>query len=70
MRVYRTIGPLVLCFVVAIFDLMHNVEAIFPPSQLLTTSGNLFRNMSDAHETKICSFKDITHISEKISRCY
>ena len=31
--VYRTIGPLVeiefVCFVVAIFDLVHDVEAIF-----------------------------------------
>ena len=29
------------CFVVAIFDL-DDVEAIFPLSQLLTASGNLF----------------------------
>ena len=29
----------------------------------------IFSEMSDAHETTICSFTGITHISEKISRC-
>ena len=33
------------CFVVAIFDLVHYMEAIF---RLLTASGNPFINMSDA----------------------
>ena len=31
-----------LCFVVAIFDLVHDVEAIFHLPKLLTASGNLF----------------------------
>ena len=30
------------CFVDAIFDLVHDVEATFPLPQLLTASGNLF----------------------------
>ena len=30
------------CFVVAIFDLVHDVETIFHLSYLLTASGNLF----------------------------
>ena len=29
----------------------------------------IFSEMSDAHETTICSFTGITRISEKISRC-
>ena len=49
--------------VFAICDLVLDVK---------TASGNVFRNMSDASETAICSFMDITHISEilKISRCW
>ena len=39
------------CFVVSIWDLVHNVETIFHLSYLLTASGNLFCNMSDACET-------------------
>ena len=43
MSVYRTIGPtLVVCFVVAICDVVHNVETIFHLSYVLTASGNLF----------------------------
>ena len=30
------------CFVVAIFDLVHDVEVIFYLTKLLTSSGNLF----------------------------
>ena len=48
---------------------MHDLETIFHLSYVLTVSGNLFRNMSDARETANCSFTGITHISEKISRC-
>ena len=33
---------IVFCFVVAICDLVHNVETIFHLSYLLTSSGNLF----------------------------
>ena len=70
MSVYRTIGPtLVFCFVVAICDLVHDVETIFHLFYVHTASGNLFKNMSDARETANCSFTGITHISEKISRC-
>ena len=44
---------------------MNDKETIFHLFYLLTTSGNLFRNMSDACETANCSFTGITHISEK-----
>ena len=46
---------------------MHAVEAINSLPKVLTASGNLFRNMSDARKTAICSFTGITHISEKIA---
>ena len=39
--IYRTIGPLVFYFVVAIYDLVHDVETIFHLSYVLTASGNL-----------------------------
>ena len=45
-----------LCFVVAICDLVHDVEIIFHLSYVLTASGN-------------CNFMGITHISEKTSGC-
>ena len=57
------------CFVVAICDLVHDVETIFHLSYVLAVSENLFWNMSDARETANCSFTGITHISENISRC-
>ena len=41
------------CFVVAIFDLVHHVEAIFHLPCLLTACGNLFSNMSDARKTAV-----------------
>ena len=56
-------------FVVAIFDIVHDVETMHGLCQLLIASGNLFLNMNDARETANCSFVGITHISEKISRC-
>ena len=56
------------CFVVAICDLVNDVEAIHDLCSLQTASENL-SIMSDAHETAICSFTGITHILEKISRC-
>ena len=49
--------------------IVHFVETIFHLSYVLTASGNLFCNMSDARETANCSFTGIIHISEKISRC-
>ena len=66
---FRIFGIIIFCFVVAICDLVQDVETIFHLSYLLTASGNLFLNMSDARETANCSFTGITHISEKISRC-
>ena len=51
-------------------DIAHAVEAMFGLPPVLTASGNLLGNMSDARETAIFSFTGITHISEKISRCY
>ena len=50
-------------------DIVHDVETLFHLSYVLTASGNLFCNMSNARETANCSFTGITHISEKISRC-
>ena len=60
---------LIFCFVVAICDLVCDVETMFHLSYVLTASGNLYGNMSDAHETANSSFTGITHISEKIFRC-
>ena len=54
--------------VVAMSDLVQDMESIQGLCLLLTASGNLFQNMSDARETTNCSFMGITHISEKISR--
>ena len=66
---FRIFEIIIFCCVVAICDLVHDVETIFQLSYVLKTSGNLFGNMSDAHETANCSFTGITHTSEKISRC-
>ena len=66
---FRIFEIIIFCFVVAICDLVHDVSTIFHLSCVLTASGNLFRNMSDARETANCSFTGITHISEKISGC-
>ena len=65
---FRILEIIIFCFVVAICDLVHDVDTLFHLSYVLTASGNLFRNMSDARETANCSFMGITHISEKISR--
>ena len=56
------------CFVVAIFDLVYDVETIFYLSYVLTSSGNRFLNMSDARVTARCSFTGIRHIIENIPR--
>ena len=59
------------CLVVAMSamsDLVYDAEAIHDHCKLLTASGNLFWNMSDARETAYCNFTGITHISERISR--
>ena len=39
---FRILEIIIFCFVVAIFDLVHDVETIFHLSYLLTASGNLF----------------------------
>ena len=39
------------CFVVAICDLVHAVEAMYCIPKVLTSSVNLFLNMSDTRET-------------------
>ena len=39
---FRILKIIMFCFVVAICDLMHNVETIFHLSYMLTASGNLF----------------------------
>ena len=39
---------LIFCYVAALCDLVHNVEAIYSLCLVLTASGNSFRNMSDA----------------------
>ena len=48
---YRIFNIIMFCFVVAICDLVHDVETIFHLSNVLTASGNLFGNTSDARET-------------------
>ena len=45
------------CFAVAIFDLVHDLKAIHCLCQLLTASGNVFRNMRYARETAICNLQ-------------
>ena len=60
---FRIFEIIIFYFVVVICDLVHDVETIFHLSYLLTTSGNLFCNISDVRETANCSFTDITHIS-------
>ena len=39
---FRIFEIIIFCFVVAICDLVHDVETIFHLSYLLTASGNLF----------------------------
>ena len=68
-NIFRIFEIIIFYFFVAICDLVHKVETIFHLSIVLTASGNLFLNMSDARENANCSFMDITHISEKVSRC-
>ena len=47
--------------VVAIFDLIHDVEVYFTFLNCLYHLES-FLNMSDARETALCSFSGITHI--------
>ena len=44
---------------------MHAVEAMYGLPEVITASGNLFLNMSDARETAICNFTGIIHISKR-----
>ena len=39
---FRFLEIIIFCFVVAICDLVHDVETLFHLSYLLTASGNLF----------------------------
>ena len=39
---FRTFDIIIFCFVVAICDLVHDVETIFHLSNVLTASGNIF----------------------------
>ena len=59
------------CFVIAMSDLVHDVEGKHGLCLLLTASGKLFLHMSDALESANAngSFTGITHISEKFPRC-
>ena len=41
------------CFVGSMSDIVHDVEAIHDLCFLLTTSGNLFCNISDAREASL-----------------
>ena len=46
---FRIFEIIIFCFVVAIYDLVHDVETIFHLSYVLTVS-DLFCNMNDARE--------------------
>ena len=58
------------CIVVAISDLVHNVETRFHLFKLSTAAGNFFLLTNNAEKLQFCSFPVITHISENISRCF
>ena len=47
---FRIFEIIIFCFVVAICDLVHSVEAMYDLPLVLTASGN----MSDAGETLVC----------------
>ena len=52
------------CFFVAVFDLLHDIVAIFRlPYKLIKASGNIFGNVSGRFtcETTICIFVGITN---------
>ena len=46
---FRIFEIIIYCFVVDICDLVHDMEPKFHLPKLLTASGNLFCNKSDAH---------------------
>ena len=56
---FRILEIKLFCFVVAMSALVDAMESIHGLCLLLTASGNLFLNMSDAHETANCSFTAI-----------
>ena len=41
-QIFRIFEIIIFCFVVVMYDLVHDVEAIFHPPLLLSASGNLF----------------------------
>ena len=61
-QLFHIFEIIIFFLVVAICDLVCDVRIIHGLWKLLKVSGNLFLNMSDAHETAICSFKGIIHI--------
>ena len=61
---------IIFCFVVTIFDLVQDVEAIHDLCLLLIASGNLFWNMSDAPETAICIGNYYAPNFEKVGGAY
>ena len=66
---FRNLEIKLFCYVVALSDLVHGVDAIYNLRLLLSSDENLSKNLSDDRETAICSFTGISHISEKIFTC-
>ena len=58
---------LIFCFVVAIFDLVHDVQAMHDPMLSANSIWKYFLKYECCQAN--CSFRSISHISEKISRC-
>ena len=59
------------CFVVAICDLVHDVETTHAGLyKLLTASGNVFRNVSDARESAIIFEKRFPDAVSSLHRSY
>ena len=67
-QLFHIFDSIYYCFLVAICNLVYNVEAIFHLHELLIAIENIFLNVSDVCTTAICSFTFIIHTSEKISR--
>ena len=55
--------------IIAMSDVVHDVETIHGLFRLLTTPENLFWNISEPREIENCSLPGITHISGKVSNC-
>ena len=68
-HLFRIFEIIIFCYAVAICDLVHAVEAMYDIPKVLTPSVNILLNMSDTHETAICSVTGIIRIAEKVSIC-